>query len=467
MSVFDFVAKHKSRVVRRAYIKRRDRFTGLYEDDWLEITKDVKKFGRVRKNIDSIRPFKFRFSNVSLVCENESGRYNTHENESSLWYQRLNQQRTLVKYELAFVSVNRELDHNIISEIPGIPRWDVSAWDQEELSVWDGTSSAIFTGLVSGDVSVNDSNEVQFQLKPLSSVFEDYPASRLTGWTTTGMTASEFVTMLRDEQDVNGTYVFRQFFGDTTGNWVIQTTTTNYPELTDTATNREDITTKNCWEIIEQLCEAENFVPYITGDGKFNFVSRGSVDSLSAFEFHGAGSFSPTYGNTIKSLDSYGFKKSKFYSRVQIKFDRPSTITSYYTAESSFEVTGTNNSWVLGDKTLSITNYFVGTSANAQTLADALLFDVSALKNEMSFKTSLVLGLDIFDRFSVFYDPTTFNPNSFWDIYNWADSTTSEDHLFWDRAQGEQVNLQGDEFKFLSFEIDVDKLENNFIAREV
>lgn len=468
MSAFDFAAKPKAKVERQVFIKRRNQTTGKYESEWLNVTDDVINFGKIKKSIDATRPYKFRFSTVNTVFANESGRYNSHENESSLWFGFLNQQRTLFKYECSFQLVST-LDNGqkIVSNAPGQPKWDGAIWDESLTTVWDGTTSSVFTGVLSGDISVNDSNKVSVQVKPLYSVFEDYPASRLDGWTTTGMTGSQFIEMIRDQTDGAGEFVFRPFFGDTTSNWIIQTTTSIYPDLTDSATDQEDITTSNVWEIIEKICEAENFVPYVSGDGKFYFVSRTSIDSLSAYEFHGAGSFSTQYGNTIKKVDNYGFKISKFYSRVQLKFKKENTSTSYFTKQSAFEVSGANNPWVLGDKTLQIQNTFVQNTTTAENLVNNLFDDVSGLKNELGFRSSLVLGIDLFDRFKVFYDPTEVNARSLWDVNDWGDASQNENHLFWDKPQGEQVNLTGDEFKFLSFEIDLDKLENKFIAREV
>lgn len=98
----------------------------------------------------------------------------------------------------------------------------------------------------------------------------------------------------------------------------------------------------------------------------------------------------------------------------------------------------------------------------------ALFNDLSALKKELSFKTSLILGLDIFDRFAVYYDPSETNPNSLWDLKNWADTTAGDDsHLTWDQSDGEQVILSGAEFKFINFSINLDSLECDFLAREL
>lgn len=466
MGVFDEAAKPKSNVRRRVYIKRRDQFTGLFESDWLEITDDVKKFGKIKKTIDATRPYKFTFSNVQIEVANVDGRYNPHDSENSLWFGYLNQQRTLVRIDISFYTVDTtSKEYKIIDEFPKQSLWDEDLWDTES-AIYDSTDSTIFTGIISGDIGISDNNSVRFNIRPLTHLFEDYSASNLNGYTSTGITASQFAESLRDAQDSSGNYVFRPFFGDTTTNWNIDSSSNIYSNLN--TTTAVDIVDQTAWDVLEKLAEAENYVPFVDGSGVFNFIDRDSVATAASYEFHGAGSFDTTYGNTIIKINSFGFKISKYYSKVTVKFKEDNTTTSYVTSEGSFEVGAANNPWVLGDRQLKIDNTFFGTSTVAQTAADNLYNDLSTLKRELNFESSLVLGLDIFDRVSVNYDPTQVNASSLWDLNDWADNVTSTDaDLIWDKTDGEQIRLSGEEFKFLSFEIDLDNLKNRYIAREL
>lgn len=454
-------------VFRRASIKRRLATTGLFESTWTDISSDVKSYGKITNQIDSTRRNKFSFGNAKIVMENEDGRYNPHDDISSLWYGYLNQQRSLVKLEVGFQ--NATLDANGIwrrNEFPSQALWDVALWDADS-SLWDADQpSTVFYGIVSGDIPLSDKNEVVLNLRPLTSVFQDFPARNLTGWTTTGLSASQFVTMVRDQVDTGGNYIFRPFFGDTTTNWDISTTSTIFSNLnTSTA---EDVIGKTVWEVIEKLSEAENFVPYVDRQGKFKFISRTSVDTVASYQFHGAGAINTEYGQTIKKVNSYGFKVSKYYSRVQIKWQAADTSTSYVVYESTMTVSGTSNPWVLGVRTLSIENLYIPTSTVANTLAQTIYTDVSSLKREIDFETSLVPHLDLFDRFSMHYDPSFFSQSNLWDRNTWAaDSTQTSANLIFDAAAGDAILLDGQEFKFLSFEIDLDNLTNRFIAREV
>lgn len=466
-TVESLIKKPKAEVFRRAFIKRRDVSTGLFETDWFEITNDVKSWGKISSQIDSARLYKFTFGNIKMTMHNDEGRYNPEDDEASIWYGYLNQQRTLVKIEAGFVTREKRDDGVwVTSEFPSSALWDESFWDSES-SLWDATtSSTVFKGIVSGDILLSDNNEVSLNIKPLMSIFQDYPARNLNAWTTTGVTASRFVELLRDQTDGSGSFVFRPFFENTTSYWDIATTTAIYANLnTSTAT---DVIDKTVWDILEKLAEAENYVPYINREGIFKFVSRDANTTATTFEFHGAGSFNSFYGNTIKKINSYGRKLSKYYSRVQVKFSEAATSTSYKVIESAFQVAGNNNPWVLGHRTLNIENLYIQDSTTAETVAQTIYNDYSALKREIDFVTTFVPHLDLLDRFSIYYEPTQFSPNSLWDQFNWAyDNTDLSSDLIFDSSKGDAINLYGQEFKFLSFEIDLDNFQNRFVAREV
>lgn len=464
-TLLEKIKSGKSDMFRRVLIKRRNLSSGLFESSWQDISKDVKSFGKFKLDVDSSRLYKFTFSNAKIVMSNSDGLYNPHDSESSLWYNYLNQQRTLVKIEAGYI--HRILNANgsyTNTELPSQSLYDVSNWDSG--AMWDATTSSIvFTGVINGDISTSDKNEVTFNLKPLVSIFQDYPAKNLTGWTSTGMTASQFLAMVRDQTDGSGNFVFRPFFGDTTSNFYISTTTNVYANLnTSTA---EDVIDSTVWEIIEKLSESENYIPYVTRDGSFRFTSRDANTTVSAFEFHGAGSYNSEYGHTIKAISSYGRKISKYYSRVQIKFKDENTSTSYVFAESDFTVGPASNPWILGHRTFQLQNLFMATSTVAQPIATAIFNDYSSLKNEIEFTTTFVPHLDILDRIRIYYDPSEITPQSLWDLYNWADSSTITADLLWDGSVGKSMQINGQEFKFLSIELDVDNFETKFQAREV
>lgn len=467
ISINSMIKDPVSEVFRRCYIKRRSIVTGQYESDWFEITEYIKKWGKVSKTLDSARVYRFTFATNQISVDNETGTFNPHTSESSLWYGYLNQQRTLVKIETGFWYRQKLVDGKWVNQrVPGDVLWDEAFWDTGS-AVWEGFGdSTVFIGLISGDIMLTDKNEISFTLKPLTSVFQEYPARNLSGWTTTGMTASQFVTMLRDQTDGSSNYVFRPFFGNTTTYWDISTTTNVYANLnTSTA---KDVIDKNVWEVIEKLSEAENYVPFVNRDGTFSFVSRSPSSSSTAYHFYGIGYNNTEYGQTIRNVSSYGFRGTKYYSRVELKFNEDNTATSYVVAESAFSVSPTSNPWVLGTRTLQLQNYFIANTTVATTIATAIFNEYSGLKNEITFNTSFIPHLDILDRVQMSYDPNPASQGSLWDRYSWAaDATNTSEDLVWDISKGDAIVIEGTEFKFLKAEIDLDELQCSFVAREV
>lgn len=465
MSLVDQIKLGHSKVYRRAYIKRRLASDGSFETSWQEITNDVKRWGNYSVQLDAQSPNRFTFGNATLVMANDSGLYNPEDDETSLWYGYLSPQRTLIKIECGFIDQTLTSDgiyHNY--ETPNTTTWDEDEWDASG-SEWD-SSGIMFTGIISGDINLSNKNEVAFTVKPLMQLFQDYSAKNLTDWTSAGMTASQFVTMVRDHQDSGGNYIFRPFFENTTTNWDISTTSNVFANLnTSTA---QDVIDSSVWEVVQKLAEAENFVPYVTRSGVFKFVSRAANSSSTTFEFHGGGSYSTTYGCTIKNIENFGKKLTKYYSRVQLKWVNAETSTSYEVYQSSMEVGPTNNPWNLGERTLSIENFFIPNSTVAQTIALNLFNEYSALKNEIIFTTSLIPHLEILDYVSMTYESPATSPYNLWDQANWAeDATSASNDLIFDLPTSDAIRLQDTRFKFLSIDVNLDKLETKFHAREV
>lgn len=454
-------------IFRVAQIKRRDEITGQFESEWYDISSEIKKWGTISVKFEDQRLNRFSFGNTKIVCSNEDGLFSPHTDPASLWYGYLNQQRTLVRLKGGYYNRTQRTDGVWINEqFPSEALWDESVWDGSG-ALWDAsTGSNLFVGIISGDIPVDDTNEVTFNLKPLVSVLQDFPAKNLTGWTSTGMTASQFVTMVMNQTDGSSNYIFLPFFGNTTTYWDISTTTNVFSNLnTSTA---KGVIDKTVWEVIEKLAEAENFIPYVNRQGYFRFVSRAASTTTVAWEFHGTGSFNRDYGHTIKKVSGYGAKQSKYYSRVEVKFVDADTATSYVVSEGTFAVSPASSAWVLGVRTLKVENFFIPNTATASTIATALFNEYSAQKNEIQLTTSFIPHLDPLDRISIYYDPAELNTNSLWDQRNWADDATSTaDDLIFDAAGGDPIILEGEEFKFLSIEIDLDNLECKYLAREI
>ena len=438
-TINQLIKNPKSKVFRRAYIKRRLATTGLFEDDWIEISEDIKKWGKVATVSDAIRVNKFTPKNVKTLVSNYYGKYNSEDDESSLWYGYANQQRTLLKLEAGFKNSTLGSD--------GI-------WTTQYLP----TDPSVFVGLISGELKVTNKNDLLLTSKPLTQILKDYPARNVVGFNPLGMTASEFVTLLRDQTDGAGSFIFRPFFGNTTTNWIITNTVDTYADL-NTATAK-GVYDKTCWEIIEKLSESENYVPYVNRQGQFVFGPNAVTSSTPSFEFFGAGTFNSEYGKTIKQVKSSGKKFSNYYSRVELKFIDDDTISSTVIKETAFQVSGDNDAWNLGMRTLKIENFWIPDTATADALATNIFNNVSSLKNEIKFVTSFVPHIDLMSNIQITHDSSEINPLTLWDNNDW-------DVMEWSKDEGSAIQYNSAEANTLSVTIDLDKLECNFTGREI
>lgn len=433
----------RSEIYRRLYIKRRRADNGLYEDDWVEITDDVIKWGNIKKEIDSVRINQFKFSNLTLTLDNSEGRYNPYVDDNSIWNGYGDEQRTLVKIEAGFLYKTKTNGVWTVTELP--------------------SSNVVYNGFISGDINIKGNNQISIPVVPLQECFRQFSARRLTGWNTS-LTASDFIMMLRDQQDTSGNYIFRPFFQNTTTGWSITSTTAEYSNLnTGTAA---DVINATVWDVVTKLAEAENYIPWVTNDGRFVFGPR-DVNTTTVYEFYGVGTFSNYYGQNIKKINWFGKRYSKYYSRVSVKWVDADTATSYEIEESQYLVNSTSAPWTLGERTLQIDNYWIPNASIASDIATALFTEFSAIKNEIEFATPFIPDLDIFDRVLISYDSSPIQGNALWDLNNWGDTTSGSnpDDLFWDATSGEAIKLQQDEFQLISIDMNLDNLECKFIGR--
>lgn len=439
-SITKQIKSNSSFVFRKAYIKRRQLSDGLFESNWVEITNDVKRWGSFNSNIDVEKIGRLVFSGNIMTVQNIEGKYNPNDNQSSLWNGFGNQQRSLVKIEAGFYDFYNAVDGRI--------QFDTYPEDP-----------TIFTGIISGNINLSDSNDINLPIQPLTRVFRDFPANDLTGFTSTGVTASYFMEMLRDQTDGAGGFIFRPFFGNTSVNWEITATSIVYPQLN--TSSADDLSGLNVWDVVEKLAQSEQFIPYITPTGKFRWVPK-TVSSTTTYEFHGI-SVTPNteYGQTIKRLFSYGKQYTSFYSRVAVKFIDSESATSFVNTGLAFAVSGTNTAWNLGHRTFSIRNFWMNT-ATAQSVASSVFSEVSSLDEQINFSTSFIPHLNLLDRVNISYDSTDYaNQNELWDVADWDTTFT------WDSDRGDAIVLDQEPFKILSININLDEMETRYVCRQL
>lgn len=402
-STQELIRRGSARLFRRAFIKRRLSSTGQYEGDWQEITTDIINWSSIKISSDPTNYNRFRFSGLTVRVANDEGKYNPETFATSLWFNFTSPQRSLFKIEVGYI------DQSLGSD--GI-------YTNTEYPQNGGTAASSFVGIIAGDMPTSDQNTVTLPIQPLTEVFRQYPAEALSGYTTTGMTAQKFVESVRDHQDALGNYVFRPFFGNTSTGFDIATTTASYVGLNTAGSG--SVVDKSVWDIIEQLAQAEAFVPYVDKEGVFHFAARTPNQTAPTYSFYGLGYPNRDYGFNIKKINKYGLKYSKFYSRVRVKFNEDDTYTSYATVEASLTVAANSLPWLYGHKTVDIDNVWIPNTATAVEIANTVYSEVSNLKDEIDFTAPLIPQLEIFDRIAISYQNATPGLGNLWDVYDWA-----------------------------------------------
>lgn len=465
-TINELIVRNRAKVFRKAYIKRRIYSTGQFETDWFEITKYVKSWGTLSKEIDTERPNRFRFGGVTLKLRNDNAEFNPEDDESSFWYGYASRNRTLLRIVSGFIDETETTGLISQAYFPGANAiFDESLFDD---ATFDDTNN-MFIGIILGDCFISSNNEITIKAQPLQQIFREYPAQALSGYTSTGITASQFVDMLRDQTDGGGSFVFRPFFSGTVTAWNYTTTSITYANLNTTGAN--DVIDNNCWDVLEKLSEVENFLVYVDNDGIFNFRSKQIASTSSSFDFYGPGYFNSGYGNVIKQINRYGPATSKFYSRVQIKYREEDTATSYVVHQASLTVSGASAAWNIGLKSYEIDNTWIPTSTVAETIALNLFQYLSAVKKEIEFTTTFIPHLDLLDIIRISYDGSgsTPDPNSLWDLNNWADTSgSSANDMYWDGSsgRGDPFKLNNKEFSISKIDINLDTFETKFLCRE-
>jgi hypothetical protein len=447
-SLNNMIKRPKSKVFRRLFVKRRQISDGLFETDWQDLSKFVISWGSFQWAVDTPRFGDLRFSNANISVLNIDGTFNPNDNADSFWFGYGDLQRSLVKIECGFI-------HQTLSA-GGI-------WTNTEFP----TSPELWRGIISGNIAMSGRGELNLPLRPTTQVFRDFLANDIRGFTSTGLSSGGWFALLRDQTDGSGNFVFRPFIGDATStDWSITTGNVLYSNLNTHAAI--DLHNLNVWQVSEKLAEAENSLAHITRTGKFIWQSKTTTAAVQ-YEFHGLGSKDRTYGQTIKRINRYGKRLTDFYSRVAVKFEEADTNTSFVNTALSYAVAGSNTAWNLGQRTFRIENLWIPNSATAGTVAGQVFDEVSSQSEEISFSTTLVPQLNILDKISVTYDATDFvTGRSLWDLNDWAtDTTNTANDLYWDASRGDGIILSDQDFKLLSININLDKLESTFIAKQI
>lgn len=431
MAIENEIERPISTVFRRAYIKRRQSSDGLYESSWFEITELIKKWGNFQSSADDIRLNRFTFSGLSMVGQNDEGKFNDERSVDSLWHGYLTRHRTLVKIEAGYVQD-----------------------DDTELPTT--TTQGIY--VLDGEVSL-DAPQMQAVLncRSLQSVFDEVRAGEISG-IYTNQTASQIFEKIRDHTDGTGIFLFRQYITSTA--WSIGSTTLGYVLSTSAA-----IQDLSVWDMMNKLAEAEGYIVTITRDGGLRFDVREPNTSTVVLQLKGQ----TQPRQNIISLNKYTEAVSKFYNYIRLRYGDDDTTTAFIISGSITSVDPSNPSWKYGNRIYEFENKFFADTATAQLSADNLRALIGVVKFELDLDCCFLPNVEISDRVGVTYHSYQLGSASLWDFGFWASDTAvlAEDGMNWDDETGEMFNFNQTQFRIIAKKTNLDTFVTSLSLREV
>lgn len=429
-TVQQITKKSTAKVFRKAFIKRRlTGAAGGYESDWFEITDKVKRWGTIKTDVDFTKNNALRISSFRLTVRNDDGSFNLADRTASLWNGFLTFYKTKIKIESGYLDSTGSIVPTTTAD-----------------------NTANYVGVLTDDIELRHGNEVTFNIRPLTTVFQDVNAGMLTGLTGS-QTASDILVQIRDLVDSNSISVFGDFI--TTTSWNIETTTNIYTEL-NTSTVAQNF---SMWSLMEKLAESENKVIYIEPNGNIRFRSTTANTTAVAWLFSGISQVDKTYGHTIKKINNFSIATSKIYTRIQVQIDPNDTTTSYVSQAESWTVGDNSNSWKYGERTFKVENFWLNT-ATAQTIATTLQTELSTPKKEIDISTKFIPALGLYDLVEVNYVSSNISTStSLWGNFLWGKSK-------WDVSDfGDVFEVTGC-YKVVGYSHNIDNFDTNFFLRE-
>jgi hypothetical protein len=425
MTIKSEIKKDRMKVFRRIYIKRRET-TGEYETDWVELDPTtIKTFGTISYSVDDVLPNFYKFSGLTFSVLNNDGQYSDITDDKSIFYQKLTRFRSLIKVEAGYENPDTG------AELP--------------------TTPTLFVGISSEDAPYTENNIVNFKTKHISSIFDEFPADRITGLNST-LTAQGIVEKIRDHEDSNGVKIFQKYF--TIGAWNIQTTTNNYAMVTGT-----DLQGISCWKLMQKLAAAENYVVYVDRIGDFYFEDRANITTTVEYHFSGLNDTDKTFGHNMIGNISVDENIRKVFNRVKIQFEKEDTTTSFIIRNESWDWGDSSSSFLYGVREYSYKNTWLD-QTTASTVAGTIYDEFLNPKDEVKFKSKFVPQLMVQDRVSVTYRTERIQGDYLWGYFNWGSG-------IWGESFGYNIDLNNDEFQITNLMHNIDQFTSSLVLREI
>lgn len=449
-TVYQNLQKSVATVFRRFSIKRRlDNATGEYETNWLDISDDVKKWGKIGWSLDEKQYAFFQQGNVNMVMRNDRGQYNAEANIGSYWSGYLTRYKTLARIEGGFIAAG---GYEVpVEDVPGS---------------LEASTPSQFIGVITEPIELTDNNEAVISIKSLTSVLGDVPANLLVlasaGAVGAGqLTASGLMTRMQNVTDGSSNFILRKFITSTL--WNIEATTQTLTSL-DTSTALDGY---NCWTLAKKLAETSVKAVWVTKLGGLNFKAQTPTTTVE-FVFSGNPYNNTEYGNSIKTIRSIEEDYDYLYNRVRVKFGTTDTSTAWKEKKETWVVGDSTTSWKYGVKTLEIQNTWMD-SLTADNVASTLYVSLNKLTEKVSLDCKFIPTLNLLNYCQIDYDVIG-GAAVRWNFFLWGGLPAgggSEIESFWDTSQSPIYDFVSKYYKIIGMEHDMEKMGTAITMRSV
>jgi len=418
------IGKSKSKVFRRLWMKRR--INGVYEASWQKVPdRYIMKFGTINTTIDDIKPNFLKYSGLTFQVQNDEAYFSEVDNNKSFFNTADSRYRTMVKIEAGYIDTDT-------SEYPSNP--------------------SLYIGILGEDMNTTERNEISFKTKHISGIFDEVPASDISGFGAT-LTASEVMTQIKNHTDGAGNAIFQNYI--TVGGWFI-TSTTDYYDMSTNST----LQGISCWQLMRNLAEAENKIMYIDLVGDFYFTDKVSGNSNSSFHFHGLGDTERLYGHNVKTRIKIDDGLNKVFNRVLVKSQKAETLSSYSIKSENWTWGDSSSSYIHGVRTYKYKNIWIQNSTTADDIAERIYDEYKNPRKEIHITSKFVPQLEVNNIASMKYSTkVNENPDKLWNYVLW-------DNFTWGENSGFNVDING-EFRVIKMSHNLDTFESKEILREI
>jgi hypothetical protein len=394
----DLVKNPVKQPVRRAYIRRRNNSTGVYESTWQRIDNidginKVITHGNVNWKIDADKlvPNNFDIDTYSLKLMNESGLFNSATDYRSFWFGYRDHKDTRIKIVCAYKDPNR-VEVGLITAFEGVIQSIESSGDNTA-SVKTASYAKKLNEYSFSELGITGNQTVGYILIAIfvdPRVTEFFPALNVTISPVTN------VTIDTTTEDFKGTY----------------------------------------WDVIKFLAEKSNSTVSVVND-TFYFGTRAVVSTTPLFTFAGLGNSQDDRAITI-----YG----------KPKYDQSGNDKLYVNVEDSSSNLVGDNTWIdaltLNEgKTLTLDLKDLTSNAEKQDLLDAYVVRFGVRRPSLEFSAPFMLfTLKPMDVISVdspgsktevnsgYYDSSLYDDGSVYDGDGSSSSISKDDRFIIERV---------------------------------